>query len=187
MTRELPPDHDPDPDRDPDRQPSSGHIRTTGAGALVGFALTGLVFGWLLRPVSIRITGRAPTVGWLPALELLLVAAILAAVAWSTYRDLHPRNSGSKRGTPHPRRLLEPHKAVNRLVLAKSCALAGSMVAGGYFGYALSWWRVTEAALARQRLGQALLAGVAGVAAVAASLLLERACRVGPGDDTPLP
>ena len=176
MSRELPPDEHEGAEPP---EPPSGHVRTTGVGILVGFALTGLVLGWLLRPASIRIRGTAPTVGWTPVLALLLVAAILGAVAWSTYRDLHPRSGRS------PRRL-EPHQAVNRLVLAKACALAGAMVAGGYFGYALSWWRVTEAALAQQRIVQSLVAGVASVLIVAASLLLERACRVRDGDDSDL-
>jgi hypothetical protein len=80
--------------------------------------------------------------------------------------------------------VLAPHQAVNRLVLAKACALAGAMVGGGYFGYALSWWGVSEAELAQQRMVQSLVAGAAGVSIVAASLWLERACRVR-GDDEP--
>lgn len=173
MTRELPPrpdEHEPEPPERP-----VGHVGTTGAGAIVGFALTGLVLGWLLRPLSIRLNGIAPTVGWTPVLGMFLVAAVLGAVAWSTHRDLHRRGIH-----------LEPHKAVNRLVLAKASALAGAMVAGGYFGYALSWWGVSEAALARERLLQSLLAGAAGVLVVAASLLLERACRVRGGDGADL-
>jgi hypothetical protein len=170
VTRDLPPEeHDDEPTERP-----AGHVHPTGPGALVGFFVTGLVLGWLLRPVSIRVNGTAPTVGWLPVLALLLVALIMGAVAWVTYRDLHRRG-----------RRLEPHKAVNRLVLAKACALAGAMVGGGYFGYALSWWRVSEAALVQQRLLQSLVAGIAGVLIVAGSLLLERACRVRGGDDTP--
>lgn len=170
MTRDLPPEED--EDTEPPEHPA-GHVRPTGPGALVVFALTGLVLGWLLRPLSIRFNDTAPTVGWSPVLALLLVAAILGAVAWLTYRDLHRRG-----------RRLEPHKAVNRLVLAKSCALAGAFVSGGYFGYALSWWRVSESALAQQRVVQSLVAGAAGVLIVAGSLLLERACRVRGGDDT---
>jgi hypothetical protein len=176
VSRELPRDED---EGTEPPEPPTGHVSTTGPGIIVGFALTGLVLGWLLRPASIRIRGTAPTVGWTPVLALILVAVILGAVAWSTYRDLHP-----KAGRP-PRRL-EPHQAVNRLVLAKACALAGAMVAGGYFGYALSWWRVSEAALAQQRIVQSLIAGLASVFIVAASLLLERACRVRDGDDSDL-
>lgn len=169
MTRDLPPEDD--EEKEPERP--AGHVSTTSAGALVGFGVTGLVLGWLMRPVSIRLNGSAPTVGWPPVLALLLVAAILWAVAWATHRDLHRRGLR-----------LEPHKAVNRLVLAKASALVGALVAGGYFGYALSWWGVTEAALATTRLIQSLLAGGAGLLIVAGSLLLERACRVRGGGDS---
>jgi len=153
-------------------------MRTTGAGSLLGFALTGLVLGWLLRPVSIQLGGVAPTVSWLQVLALFFVALILGSVAWSTYHSLHKR---------HQR--IEPHRAVNRLVLAKSCALAGAMVAGVYFGYALSWVGVTAAELAEERITHSLLAGLASVLIVAGSLFLERACRVngGGGSDTLVP
>ena len=167
MSRDVEPD-DPDEDRPPE---PAGHIRTTNAGPLVVFALTGLVLGWLVRPVSIRLNGVAPTVGWLPVLALLFVALIIGSVAWSTYRALHVRGER-----------LEPHRAVNRLVLAKSCALAGAMVAGGYFGFALSYLGRAEADLAQLRVTQSLVAGVAGVLIVIGSLLLERACRVRDGD-----
>jgi hypothetical protein len=158
---------DPPDETDPTGPPGPGQLGTTGAGAVVGFALTGLVLGWLLRRASIAVTGTAPTVGWLPVLTLAFVAVVVATVAWSTYRLLHRR-----------RERLEPHRAVNRLVLAKACALAGALVAGGYLGYALSWLGLTEAALARQRVERSLLAALAGAALVVASLLLERACRV---------
>jgi small-conductance mechanosensitive channel len=172
VTRELPPD-DRD-DEDPPERPA-GHVGTTRAGTLVGFALVGLVLGWLFKPLSIWWAGRAALVGWTPVLALFLVAAILAAVAWLTWRDVHRRGIR-----------LEPHKAVNRLVLAKACALAGAFLAGGYLGYALSWWRAAEAPLEQLRLVQSLVAGVAGVVVVAASLGLERACRVRGGDEPDL-
>ena len=170
MSRQFEPEEDPEDREPPDM---SGHIRTTGPGPLIGFGLTGLVLGWLLRPVSIEMFGAAPTVGWLPVLSLFFVALIVGSVAWSTYRSLHRRNER-----------IEPHRAVNRLVLAKSCALAGAMVAGGYLGYALSWVGITEAELAQERMTRSLLGGLASVLIVAGSLLLERACRVR-GDDDP--
>ena len=144
-----------------------GHVRSTSPGALTGSALAGLVLGWAVRPVSIRLNGAAPTVGWVPVLALAFVALVVGSVAWSTHRSLHRR---------HER--LQPHHAVNRLVLAKSCALAGAVFAGGYFGYALSWLGLTDAALARERLLRSVLAGIAAVLLVVGSLLLERACRV---------
>jgi small-conductance mechanosensitive channel len=168
MTRDLPPEDE--EETGPPEQPG-GHVRSTSPGALVVFGLIGLVLGWLVRRASLWADRPAPAVSWGPILALLLVAAILGAVAWLTYRDLHRR-----------RRRIEPHRAVNRLVLAKSCALAGALVAGGYFGYALSWWRGSEA-VARDRIVLSLVAGVAGVLLVSASLLLERACRVRGDDD----
>jgi len=134
---------------------------------VIGFALSGLVLGWLVRPLSVRMNGTAPTVSWLPMLALLFVTVVVASLAWSTYRLIHRR---------HER--LESQNAVNRLVLAKASALAGSLFAGGYFGYALSWVGLSEAVLARERIVHALLAGVAAVLLVVSSLLLERACRV---------
>jgi MFS family permease len=159
----------PGPDGEEPQPP--GHIRTTRPATVTAFALAGLVLGWALHPVSVRVQGTAPTVGWLPVLALAFVALVVGSVAWSTYRSLHRR---------HER--LEPHHAVNRLVLAKACALAGALVAGGYFGYALSWVGIAEAELARQRLVRAVVGGGAGLALVVGSLLLERACRVSRDD-----
>ena len=159
------------PDGDDDEPRPAGHIGTTSPGSLIGFAVLGLVVGWLLRPMGIRVSGTAPTVGWVPVLALLFVAVVIGSVAWSTYRSIHRR-----------REHLQPHHAVNRLVLAKSCALAGALVAGGYFGYALSWLGLTEAELARQRIVRSLVGGGSGIALVIGSLLLERACRVSRDD-----
>jgi hypothetical protein len=155
------------PDQDPDdRPPPTGRVRTTSAAAVAGFAVVGLVLGWLLRPVSVAINGTAPTVSWLPAVTLLFVALIVGWLAWSTFRTVHRRRGH-----------LEPHHAVNRLVLAKACTLGGALVAGAYAGYAISWVGLTEALLARERMLHAALAALAGVALVVGALLLERACR----------
>jgi hypothetical protein len=152
---------------DPDGSPPEGHVGPTGPGTVVGSTLVGLVLGWLVRPVSVRLDGTAPTVGWLPVVTLGFVAAVIGWVAWSTYRLIHRR-----------RERLEPHKAVNRLVLAKACAVTGALVAGAYLGYAVSWLGLTDAALARERVVHSLLAALAAALLVVGSLLLERACRV---------
>ena len=94
------------------------------------------------------------------------MAAILGATAYGTWRAVHVH-----------REVLEPHRAVNRLVLARACALVGALVAGGYFGYAVSWVGVGPD-LAGQQLWRSVAAGLAGVAVVITALLLERACRV---------
>jgi hypothetical protein len=163
---QLPREDLPEPG-DPEGSPPEGHVGPTGPGTVVGSALVGLVLGWLVRPVSVRLDGTAPTVGWLPVVTLGFVAAVIGWVAWSTYRLIHRR-----------RERLEPHKAVNRLVLAKACAVTGALVAGAYLGYAVSWLGLTDAALARERVVHSLLAALAAALLVVGSLLLERACRV---------
>lgn len=147
-------------------EPSGGRLRPTSAGALTAWGLAGLVGGWFVRPVAERMDNTPPIVTWAQPLALVLVAAIVGATAYFTWRTLHVQ---------HER--LEPDQAVNRLVLARACALVGALVAGGYFGYALSWIGV-DTEMGTQRLWRSVLSGAAGVAIVVTSLLLERACRV---------
>jgi len=138
---------------------------------LTAWAVVGLVGGWLLRTLTVRSGGTPPIVTWAQPLALVLVAAILGATAYLTWRTVHVH---------HQR--LDPHQAVNRLVLARACALVGALVAGGYLGYAVSWIGVgTE--LADQRVLRSLVAGLAGLAIVGTALLLERACRVRSDDE----
>lgn len=167
MSREPAEPEDPE---GPD-QPGPGRLRPTSPGAITAWAVVGLIGGWLLRTVVVRRGGTPPIVTWAQPLALMLVAAILGATAYLTWRVVHVQ-----------RERLDPHRAVNRLVLARACALVGALVAGGYFGYAVSWVGVhTE--LADQRVWRSALAGIAGIAIVATALLLERACRVRSDDE----
>ena len=59
------------------------------------------------------------------------------------------------------RECLEPHRAVNRFVLARSCVLVGALVAGGYVGYALTWLGV-DTELATQRVWRSVAGGARG-------------------------
>ena len=144
----------------------TGRLRTTGPGLVAAWALTGLVLGRLVRPVLIELDRTAPGVGWVQASVLYLVAAILLAVARSTRRVLRDQPMA-----------LRPHEAVNRLVLAKACALVGALTAGGYAGYALSWVGAS-AELGDERIVMSLVAAGGAVLTVVGSLLLERACRI---------
>ena len=151
--------------------PPEGRLRTTGPGLIAGWALAGLVLGRLLRPLLTELDRTAPQVGWLQAGALFLLAGILAAVARATHRAVQLS-----------RERLQPHEAVNRLVLAKACALVGSLAAGGYLGYALSWLGAS-AELGGERIVMSLVAALGAVLTVVGSLLLERACRVTGGDE----
>ncbi len=160
------------PDEPP--PPLEGRLRPMGPGALIAWGLVGLVAGWLFHSLLNRGTGVPPTVSWGQPLTLLLVAAILWATAWSTRRTVQQRTSR-----------LSPHQFVNRLALARASAYVGALVAGFYFGYAVSWIGVDTSDLAGQRVFRSACAGVAGVLVVVGGVLLERACRVPQGDDQP--
>lgn len=138
---------------------------------MTAWAVVGLVFGWLLHPVAEQLRGTAPVITWVQPLTLFLVAAILGWTAWVTHRAVHVR-----------REQLLAHQAVNRLVLARACVLAGALVAGGYLGYAVSWLGI-DTDLAQQRLVRSLLATAAGVLICLGAVLLERACRVRSDDE----
>ena len=151
--------------------PAEGRLRTTGPALVAGWALAGLVLGRLLRPLLTELDRTAPQVGWLQVGALYLLAAALGAVALATHRALQLR-----------RERLQPHEAVNRLVLAKACALVGALVAGGYLGYALSWVGAS-AELGGERIVMSLVAAAGAALTVVGSLLLERACRVSEDED----
>jgi hypothetical protein len=141
-----------------DRPP--GRLRTTDPRLLVALALAGAVVGWLVRLVAVEAGFTVPRADWAQVGVLVLVAVVLASVARATRRE-----------RPAARH------AVNRLVLAKSCALVASFMTGGYLGSALSWVGI-DATTARSRSVGSLVAAVAAALAAVAALVLERACRI---------
>jgi hypothetical protein len=165
-------DHEPDDERD-DREPRrpEGTVQVTGPGPLVLFGVVGLVGGWSVRPLSIRMGFLEPAVPITAIAALFFVAAVVGGSAYVTRRVVRRERSS-----------LAHHQAVNRLVLGKACALAGALVTGGYLGYALAQLGVGDPA-SDSRLWRALVAALAGLAVCVAALLLELACRVPPGDD----
>lgn len=156
------------------RAPVQGRVRVTSFSTLAGWALAGLVLGRALRPVAQWLDRHPPVVAWSQPAVLGFVAVVLAVTAWSTKQALE---------RPHG---LEPQQAVNRLVLAKACALVGALLAGGYAGYALGWVG-SEAALAGQRILRSAVAAVLGLLMCAAALWLERCCRIKGDDPDPPP
>jgi hypothetical protein len=165
LSREGPLGTGPDDDRDEPPEPE-GTLRPLSYAVVTAWAAAGLVLGWLLHPLAERVTGMAPVVSWLQPIALWLVAVAIGITWWQTYRAVQVR-----------RERLEPHQAVNRLVLGRAGALVGALVAGGYAGYAVSWIG-DPAELAGQRILRCGVAVVAGVFTVIGALLLERACRV---------
>jgi len=156
------------------QRPEQGSIRPTGAAVPVGFGCLGLIGGWALRPLSLEFGWTTPEVTWMQVLVLAFVGGVIAITAWVTWRELQVHGQW-----------LEPHRAVNRLLMAKSCVVVGALLAGGYAGYTVSWLGI-DAELADQRIIRGLCATLAGLVITGVAIWLERACRVRGDDDTDL-
>jgi hypothetical protein len=161
-----------DDPEEPEGPAPEGSLRPLSYAVLTVWAVAGLVLGWLWHPVAEQLNGTAPVISWAQPAALWLVAAVIGTTSWQTHRAVQVR-----------RERLEPHQAVNRLVLSRAGALVGALVAGGYAGYAVSWIG-DPAELAGQRIVRCVVAVLAGLAMVVGALLLERACRVREPDDT---
>lgn len=125
----------------------------------------GLVLGWAVRPLALRLGYAEPRVSLLTVGLLLFAAAIIAGSAYLTRRTVQRR-----------RFALASHQAVNRLVLAKACALVGALLTGAYLGYAIAQLGVGDPA-STTRLWRSVLAAVAAGCGTGAALLLELSCR----------
>ena len=117
------------------QQPSGGSVKLTPLRSLVVAALFGGLAGWLLVVTANAFDLIPPEVPWTAPIGLILVAALVGALAYSTHQRIQVR---------HER--IEPQRAVSFLVLGKASALAGALVAGGYFGFALMFLTRLDAA-----------------------------------------
>ena len=149
------------------KEPEPGRVRPTRIAVLLAAAAVGLVVGWFGGALVERSDGVAPSVPWSSVGVLVFAAAVLGATAWTTWRTIHRQ-----------RHWIDPHKAVNRLVLAKASALVGALMAGLYAGYGARFLDDLSAPLPQERVVRAGLVVLAAVLVVVAALLLEHACRV---------
>ena len=144
-----------------------GTIGPTSFWQLLAAFAVGVPGGFLLVTISQRASGTAPNVEWPTIGVLFTIAAVIAVLAYTTYRTVH-----------RDRRPIQAHRAVNLLMLAKACAIVGAFLAGGYVGFGAHFVNDLNIALPRERAIRALVAAVVGVTIVISALLLERACRV---------
>ncbi len=148
-------------------EPSGGSVNLTPFRALVVAAVFGGLSGWLVVVIANAFDLIPPEVPWTAPIGLILVAALVGALAYATHQRIQVR-----------RERIEPQRAVALLVLGKASALAGALVAGGYFGFALMFLARLDAAAPRDRVIRSAVAIVAGIVLCIVGLLLERACKV---------
>lgn len=154
------------PDADPsDPGNDERRLKPMAPGPLLAAGAVGLVAGWVLHRLADGWWDRTPSVGFGQVGVLCFVAAALAWTARATARDL----SGERR--------LQPHQTVNRLLMARACASVGSLLVGGYVGFAIGWINNGAPELLAGRLASAGAAAAACAVILVASLALERACR----------
>jgi H+/Cl- antiporter ClcA len=148
-------------------EPSGGSVNLTPFRALVVAAIFGGLAGWLVVVIANAFDLIPPEVPWTAPIGLILVAALVGALAYATHQRIQVR-----------RERIEPQRAVALLVLGKASALAGALVAGGYFAFALMFLTRLDAAAPRDRVIRSAVAIVAGIVLCIMGLLLERACKV---------
>jgi H+/Cl- antiporter ClcA len=148
-------------------EPSGGSVNLTPFRALIVAAVFGGLAGWLVVVIANAFDLIPPEVPWTAPIGLILVAALVGALAYATHQRIQVR-----------RERIEPQRAVALLVLGKASALAGALVAGGYFGFALMFLARLDAAAPRDRVIRSAVAIVAGIVLCIMGLLLERACKV---------
>lgn len=149
-------------------------MRPTSAAALAFAALVGLLVGGSVGPLFEAAGRQAPRVPWSGVLILVFLAAVLLALARTTWRTLRrPAGAG---------RLIEPQRAVMLLALGRASALGGAALFAGYLAFALGFLG-DDAPLPRERLVRGLLTAGAAALVTAGGLLLERSCRVPGGED----
>jgi H+/Cl- antiporter ClcA len=149
------------------QEPAGGSVKLTPFRTLVVAALFGGLAGWILVVTANALDLIPPEVPWTAPIGLILVAALVGALAYATHQRIQVR---------HER--IEPQRAVAFLVLGKASALAGALVAGGYFGFALMFLTRLDASAPRDRVIRSAVAVVAGIVLCVMGLLLERACKV---------
>lgn len=137
---------------------------------VLGLLAIGVVVGRVLPPLAVRLEGQAPVPDWSAAVVLALGAMTVAGIAWHTWRTLH-----------RDKRVMTSRHAIRVLAIAQASIVVSCIFAGGYAGYALAFWGV-ESDLGEVRFWRSVVAAAAGIALLAAALILEWTCRL-PEDD----
>jgi hypothetical protein len=146
-------------------------MKTTRAATLVLLGLLGAVIG-ALGELALTTAGR-------PIVSLPITLAIALAVIGGIVVSLAVPIRRMTRTAGAPR--VDPFYATRILMLAKACALAGSLLAG--VGLGVLAYLLTRTVVGVGSVTQAIAATVGAGVLLAGGLVAEHLCRVPPGDD----
>ncbi len=128
--------------------------------------------GWLALAAWAGAGGDPLPVPWTAVAGLAALAMVVVAAGLPVRRWQHGRRD----------RRLDPLTAARTAVLGKAAAYAGALLCGWYAAQALTVLPDVVGAR-RTRLVMALAAAACAAAVAAAGLVVQRWCRVPPGDD----
>lgn len=159
-------------------------MRPTRLVVLAGFAVLAGAVGWSGGSLVDDGSRELPRVPFAAAAVLVLLAAVLAGLAFSTRSRLAARRERQPDARP-----LNPLQVARFSVLARASSPVGAVVAGLYGGYAVFLAGDLSASGRSDLAGRAAAAAVAAVAVIVAALFLERVCRLpgGPPDPRAMP
>jgi hypothetical protein len=146
---------------------------------LVVLAVVGAVVGWALTRLVDAYAGRSLPVPWTAPVVMALLA--FALVLWTRgTRARLARKPGTKP--------MEPIVAARSAALAMAGSRTGAVVGGFYLGVAVALSGSWEVPYVRELVLLSLATVLGSVGVVAASLWLERVCRLPPdASDDPTP
>jgi len=140
---------------------------------LVVLAALAAVVGWGVTRLVDAFADRSFPVPWTVPAVMVVLAITVSLWARGT-RNRLARKPGT---TP-----IEPLVAARSAALAMAGSRTGAIIAGFYAGVAVALAPGWDVAYVRERIVISLLAVVASVLTVVASLWLERVCRLPPAD-----
>jgi hypothetical protein len=138
---------------------------------LLVLVVVGAVVGWSLTRLVDAFAGRSLPVPWTAPVVMAVLA--LALVLWT--RGTRARLSRKPGTTP-----MDPIVAARSAALAMAGSRTGVVVAGFYLGVAVALSGGWDVPYVRELVLLALATVLASAAVVAASLWLERVCRLPP-------
>lgn len=148
-------------------------VEPTGVTVLVIAAIVGAGLTWLTLSTIEGLGWPVPSVPFLAAAVVAVLAVGTGLAARWTHRAVHVK-----------RQPIEPQRAVGLLLAGKAAMIGGTALAAGYATVAVRALPNLDAALPRERAFAATAVALLSVVLAVVGWALERACQLPPDDDS---